>query len=271
MRKPYHLHLLCFSALLAGLATADAIDVDGDLLSDVWEVKYGFTVGTGAPASEAATANPDGDQFDNQTEAEHGTDPNDATIFIGGSGVAPGVFSGEIVKMPTSANYRVWLLEGKGYHFSYTELLDVWIDLPTETVLLDGEYQVVILSADPLPSSLFWRIAIEDLPSTFPGVSRWEERILSTEQAGLDVDGDTLLNGWEIENGLNPGSDAGNDGASGDLDNDLLLNVDEQTQGTLANNPDTDADGLLDGNEIAQSRDPLSRDHPLVAVTFYRN
>jgi hypothetical protein len=60
-----------------------------------------------------------------------------------------------------------------------------------------------------------------------------------------DGDGDGIPDIYETANGLNPAS---NDSAL-DLDNDGLKNLDEYKLGTIANNPDSDADGLKDGVE----------------------
>ncbi|OQW95881.1 MAG: hypothetical protein BWK77_06710 [Verrucomicrobia bacterium A1] len=51
-----------------------------------------------------------------------------------------------------------------------------------------------------------------------------------------DTDGDGLPDWWEIQNGLNPNSAAGNDGAGGDDDGDHVSNADEFGANTAANN-----------------------------------
>lgn len=61
-----------------------------------------------------------------------------------------------------------------------------------------------------------------------------------------DTDSDDMPDGWEIANGLN----ATFDDAYGDLDLDLLPNIFEWGNGTLANNNDTDSDMMPDGWEV---------------------
>lgn len=61
-----------------------------------------------------------------------------------------------------------------------------------------------------------------------------------------DDDNDTMLDAWEITYNLDPfdPSDAGLDG-----DTDNLTNVEEHAAGTIPTDPDTDDDGLLDGED----------------------
>ncbi|MFX1517962.1 MAG: PQQ-binding-like beta-propeller repeat protein [Promethearchaeota archaeon] len=67
-----------------------------------------------------------------------------------------------------------------------------------------------------------------------------------TNPRSNDTDRDKMLDGWEIKYGLDPlvGD------SSEDLDNDGLQNFDEFTLGTLPAVPDSDADGLSDGQEV---------------------
>jgi len=73
-----------------------------------------------------------------------------------------------------------------------------------------------------------------------------------------DSDNDGMLDWWERRYGLNP--DAASDAAL-DLDSDGLTNREEFTAHSYANNPDSDADGLNDAQEVnTWHTNPVSAD-----------
>lgn len=71
-----------------------------------------------------------------------------------------------------------------------------------------------------------------------------------TDPLNSDTDGDGLPDGWEVANGLNPSDGSNEHGANGDPDNDGLVNLLEHQFGTDPNDPDSDTDGLSDGDEV---------------------
>lgn len=80
------------------------------------------------------------------------------------------------------------------------------------------------------------------------GEVTWDNLAVTTSWVELDFlddDNDGMPNGYENANGLNPNL---ND-ASDDLDGDTLSNLIEFQNGTLPNNPDSDNDGLRDDYE----------------------
>lgn len=92
------------------------------------------------------------------------------------------------------------------------------------------------------------------------GLSNAQEQSSNTNPTNNDTDGDTLLDGYEVNNGLDPFDDGSvdiNQGTNGDPDGDNLTNFQEQTAGTNPNNPDTDADTLPDDYELANALNPL--------------
>jgi hypothetical protein len=78
------------------------------------------------------------------------------------------------------------------------------------------------------------------------------------EALTLDTDGDGLLDFWESGYGLDPNDADGDQGGSGDPDEDGLTNADEQLLGTDPLDPDTDRDGWSDGEETTWGTDPLN-------------
>ncbi len=86
-----------------------------------------------------------------------------------------------------------------------------------------------------------------------------EEYEYGTNPLSNDTDGDGLLDGWEVQFGLNPNDDGAiiqADGALGDPDADGLSNSEEQSYSTHPLIADSDSDSLLDGWEILHGFDP---------------
>ena len=83
----------------------------------------------------------------------------------------------------------------------------------------------------------------------------------STDPSQPDTDMDTLPDGWEIANGINPTVHNGTDGdatndATADPDGDGLTNSQEADNNTRYDDPDTDGDGVDDGVEVGQGSNP---------------
>ncbi|WP_353568885.1 thrombospondin type 3 repeat-containing protein [Haloferula sargassicola] len=84
------------------------------------------------------------------------------------------------------------------------------------------------------------------------GLDDGEEAALGTLPLDPDTDDDDLPDGWEVDNGLDPLDDGTADpdqGANGDPDNDLFLNIQEYEIGTDPQDEDTDDDGYTDAAE----------------------
>ncbi|MCD6459954.1 hypothetical protein J7L67_04725 [bacterium] len=83
------------------------------------------------------------------------------------------------------------------------------------------------------------------------GLSNGEERTVTfTDPVNPDTDGDTLPDKWEYDYSLDPNSNVGVNGATGDFDNDGLNNADELSHWTAPDDNDSDNDGLSDGDEV---------------------
>ncbi len=81
------------------------------------------------------------------------------------------------------------------------------------------------------------------------GLEDGDEVAIGTIPAAADTDNDGLSDYWEYQNGLDPLSPSGGNGADGDPDGDHLTNAKELAYGTDPSSPDTDSDGLLDSDE----------------------
>jgi lysophospholipase L1-like esterase len=89
------------------------------------------------------------------------------------------------------------------------------------------------------------------------GLTDYQEIAVYHTKPGLsDSDGDGMPDAWEIAEGLNPAlSDA-----TGDPDNDGLMNIDEYKNGSKPFITDTDGDGMPDGWEVQNRLNPLVND-----------
>jgi hypothetical protein len=83
---------------------------------------------------------------------------------------------------------------------------------------------------------------------------------LDAEALAQDADGDGLPDYWESAYGLDPNDSAGDQGASGDPDQDGLTNAQEYSRAVNTNpmDADTDDDGFTDGAEVIFGSDPLN-------------
>ena len=103
-----------------------------------------------------------------------------------------------------------------------------------------------------LDSGKTYYIAVTALDANGMGESDFSDEI-EVEIPFPDSDGDEMPDVFETANGLDPLNPLD---ASGDLDEDGLTNIQEFNLGTRANNPDTDNDGVNDGDEVAAGTDP---------------
>jgi len=103
-----------------------------------------------------------------------------------------------------------------------------------------------------------YRVMVQAVSDTF-GIgpfSNPSERIrVFLNGTETDTDGDEIPNEWEESFGLDPFDPT--DGGS-DADADLLSNLEEYLHGTDPLDPDSDHDGIVDGDEVQSGMNPLN-------------
>tara|TARA_Y100000589_G_scaffold84966_2_gene78950 strand:- start:75352 stop:92235 length:16884 start_codon:yes stop_codon:yes gene_type:complete len=117
--------------------------------------------------------------------------------------------------------------------------------------------------SDIYPANLLSYVSrnLTKIDSDGDGVADADEVPLGLDPFNEDSDGDSLIDGWEIEHGFNPLSEAGAGETFDDPDTDGLNNLEEQTWLTDPNNPDSDGDTLVDGDEVnIHGTDPAKSD-----------
>ncbi len=93
------------------------------------------------------------------------------------------------------------------------------------------------------------------------GLSNDEETLAGTDNDNPDTDGDGINDGNEVDAGSDPTNPCDPDIdalASNDCDGDGLTNEEEEDADTDNNDPDTDDDGVNDGDEVDGGSDPLN-------------
>jgi hypothetical protein len=169
------------------------------------------------------------------------------------------------------AGYRTWVWEPiydiieDGLHPDSMNSLKIWFDCLTHkaALFLNGELKDIYninekldyinqVSCSMLMDNVFWTPLDEDLDRD--GLTSTYESLNSLSDMDTDTDDDGMPDGWEVTNGLNPSIDD----STGDLDGDLVYNIDEYTAGTSANCADSDHDSMPDKWEITYGLNPNS-------------
>ena len=280
--------VLLFSLALPAttFALTPAEDSDGDNMLDAWEISNGLNPASAADAD----LDPDNDGVPNKGEYHLGSDPNDAAsvpafndsyttsfedgMFPAGWFVptnAAGGWNPEDVTAqdgtwslrsantsasPSSAQAEIVLplyvhdsLISIGYYWNASYFADdfelyidgvrvltkntsprSWLTSP-DYVLTEGYHEILFVYDEDTNSSGGCKC------------TRIDNIVVTLN----DVDLDGLPDDWELANGFDP-SDPSD--ALADNDSDGLDNVSEYRLGTGIEVPDTDGDGLLDGEEV---------------------
>jgi len=163
--------------LVAGVTLAAIVDLDGDGMSDLWELVYGAE-------GLSPSADSDGDRLDNQAESVAGTDPFDGASTLGIEGVRTARGQADTVAF-------VWTGQpGKRYEvFGNPELSpDGWTNLGISVLGTGAEIEVAIPEGD----ARYFRLQVDDRDQDGDGVADWEEQLLGLDperpqsQPGID-------------------------------------------------------------------------------------
>ena len=230
------------AAACGALSEANALDHDGDGMSDVWQRAYD------AEQLEA-DADEDGDGLSNYQESLAGTDPWDALDTLEARIETDGF--GILIRWDA--------VRGKAYAIETSQDLEHWeveTDLRTQPQPAEG-------MVDPLDS-------VKRCVPARPKGPKWRSRRAHRMRAVSDVALDAGARFYRLRliyGGQSPlDTDAWEDWilatrfGDEDPDGDGLTNAQEYAYATSPYNPDTDGGGLMDGYEVARGSDPTARD-----------
>ena len=253
-------------------------DSDRDSMDDKWEVEHSLD-----PNVRNADQDPDNDGFTNLDEFRANTDPNDAnsspnrsfTVFYSfDDGLLPSQFSND---QQEAGRWNVQRAGNQGYlkaNASVGQTAKIRLNGQFASDYLMFDYKATMSNGSELffeyPGSSKrlnnhqatdgWKRVMVRIPTGYSQL-RWVYRngnavdsdilvdnILVTGRGDEhDYDQDGMPDFWEYEQGLKP-FDASD--ATQDLDNDGLTNLSEYQNGVDANDPDSDSDGINDGDEV---------------------
>ena len=245
-------------------------DTDADGLADSWEIaEFGNLTQTG-------TADPDGDYATNEEEETAGTDPENhlSGPDTDNGGLGDGLVDTWEVHFFGDSNLHIGSDDPDGDTFTNAAE-------QTDRTTPNDPFSSADTDADGLPDGweLFYFTEVGENPvdnfatiiarQNGTGDPDADEANNEAEQTGLsnptlnasrpyDIDGDGLIDAWEVQHFGNTTSQTG----TGNADSDAFTNVEEQTAGsdpvaTASTPDDTDGDGIANDDE---SRVPYAVD-----------
>jgi hypothetical protein len=182
--------LRILAVLILSLSNSQALDVDADGMSDVFEQLYGVS----DPALD-----PDGDGRNNADESAAGTNP-----FSGSS-----VFQSRYAPGATAGFWRLdWQsVVGKNYGIRISDTLTSWASLPIPPLvgtgaMMSAEYGYTL--SPPTGKTFYQMFTLPSPDLDGDGLDAWEEFTLGLSDSLVDDDGDLIPSVIEVINGTNP-------------------------------------------------------------------
>ncbi len=265
----------------------DRTDTDADLMPDAWELANG----TDGAVDDAAAdldrdgldnlaeyrrgtdprrVDTDGDTYSDGEEVTAGTDPTDPTSFpmrMSGTTSYAGTQTGNVhivlAPAPAAPPISVARVGALGAYtvsnvanrttLYVTAYRDSNGNATQDTWEAWGGYSNNPVFMTNNTSGIDIELRDPGVDTDGDGATDYDEvYVLLTDPGNPDSDGDSMPDGWEADNGLNPRvNDSG-----ADPDFDGLTNVEERQAGTHPNNRDTDGDNMPDGYEVDHGLDP---------------
>jgi hypothetical protein len=225
---------LCLGSFLLGNGShAKPLDLNQNLISDVWERIY-------PTAAANLTQDPDGDGYASRQEGEQGTNPFDANDYFGKTSFIRSVSGNTDILSWKSIPERYYIVEE-------SEDLLIW-QYRSSIYGAPG----AITTQEIVPSTAsrkFFRVISYpeyDYDTDADGLVAWEEVILGTNPSSADSDSDGMKDGYEFTYQLNPLSGVD---AILDSDSDGLNNISEFKLGLNPRLADTNNNGIIDSLE----------------------
>ncbi len=267
-----------------------AFDSDGDAMPDGWEVGFALD-----PLATNALSDADADGREDLYEFSMGGDPTnglDAGMVpsyvvtqVGGTNWLDHIHARRTDAASLGLDYFLELtddpvagtwtnggyalvgqsVESNGFE-SVTNRMDAWgssnlyirLSISTSNAVVHSR----VMEITPLDlwaggHGLYGGDAAPDADPDADGLDNQAEFAVGTNPTNADTDSDSMPDGWEADNGLDPLVDD----AAADPDADNLTNLEEHGHGTDPQDSDSDGDGLNDGEEVdTHGTNPLGAD-----------